>query len=88
MTLSLDNLENANDVRMGDFLENAQFSRQELGHISPVQFAFVNDLDGDLNNLKNKNNINTFKANFCSQYLNRMVNIFSPFFVQKATKQP
>ncbi len=48
MKVGLDNLEDADDVWVGDLLENADFSRQKCVHIFLIHLAFVNYLDGNL----------------------------------------
>ena len=52
VVLGLNNLEEADDVGMGDFLEKGNLSRQKFVQVILVHLAFVDDLDGNLNKTK------------------------------------
>ncbi len=52
MKVGFNYLEDSDDVRVGDLLENEDFSKQKFVHIFLVQLVFVNCLDGNLHTQK------------------------------------
>ncbi len=60
VALCFHNLESANDIGMGNLLENRDFSRQKLLYILLVQFALVKYFDGNLSNKNWKNKYKKF----------------------------